>query len=1134
MQSNYQTLINKIENFIKKFYKNQLLKGAIFFITALVSSYILVATLEYFGRYNSTIRAIIFFTFLSFTLFCLVKYIIIPILGIFKLRKTIDYEQASKIIGKHFTSINDSLLNTLQLKSEANNLQIDNSLLIAAIEQKTQQLTPIPFQKAINFKANLKYLKFALFPILIIVLLSLFKPDLLADGGKRILKFNTTFTPVAPFNFVIENENLTTEQFSDFDLKVKMLGKQIPDEVFISIDGNSYKLQKIDKIHYQYSFKNIQKSTPFLFLADEFASKEYQLNVVAKPIILGYQVKCSYPAYLGKKNEVLNNPTDFSVPVGTILTWLFTSKQTTKIELGFENKIVEAVQLENNQFSFNKKVFISQNYFIKNSNNTSAKGDSMNYTLNAIADAYPTMNIEEKSDSISGKQIYFIGDGSDDYGLTKLTFNYSFINSDNKAKVNKKIVKPIAIEKNQNDIRFNYYINLSETGIEPGDELEYYFELWDNDGVFGNKSVKSKTEIYKASSSKELKEQGNKNAEALKDKMEDALKEAKELQKDLKQLQQKMLEKRELTWEEKKKAESIIKQQQELNKKIDELNKEFKINNQKEQEYKKESENILEKQKQIEKMYNELLNNEMKDLIKKVEEMMKQQNKNQLKQEMENMQLNNKDVEKELDKMLEMFKELEVEKKIEEATKNLDELSKKQEDLLQKTEDKNQDKDDLKKQQDELNKKFDEIKKDLNEIEKQNNELENKQELANTEEEEKEIEKDMQESSDDLKNGKQKQAKKKQKEAADNMKKMSEKIKKKKEEQEEKEDEIDINALREIIENLVELSKQQEALMLKFKDVNGYNPQFVLLGQEQRNLKDNAKIIEDSLTSLSKRVAEISSFIDKEVTKMNFQMDKATNGFSSRNIPQTRTSQQTAMTHMNNLAVMLSDVLKQMQADMNGKGDEKDGKSGKKSGKGKGKGGQGKGSGSGKKSMSQLKKMQEELNKQLREGQNKNGSEKGNKPGQKPGEGGGIGSEGFARMAAQQMAIRQQLQKLMSEMDAKEKESMGGNGKLIEMQKQMEQTEKELFNKKLTQETLNRQQDILTRMLESEKAEKKQEEEKKREAEQSKEKEKIAPPPVFEKYLEKKKKETEILRTVPTELKPYYKNKANEYLKKAS
>jgi hypothetical protein len=93
--------------------------------------------------------------------------------------------------------------------------------------------------------------------------------------------------------------------------------------------------------------------------------------------------------------------------------------------------------------------------------------------------------------------------------------------------------------------------------------------------------------------------------------------------------------------------------------------------------------------------------------------------------------------------------------------------------------------------------------------------------------------------------------------------------------------------------------------------------------------------------------------------------------------------------------------------------------------------------------MSQLKKMQEELNKQLREGLNKNGTgEKpnGNKPGGSQGAG-GMSSENFARMAAQQMAIRQQMQKMMQEMGAKEKEQMGGGKQLGELQKMMEQTE---------------------------------------------------------------------------------------------
>lgn len=1126
MGSNYQILTHKLDTFIRKYYKNLLIKGGIFFLGIILTTFILIVTLEYFGRYNSTVRASIFFTFIAFMLLCITKYIVFPLSGILKLRKTINHEQASNIIGKHFNNINDSLLNTLQLKQTADKDLQDNSLLIAAIEQKTALLNPIPFQLAINFKENIKYVKYALLPILLMVLIGFVKPDLLSDGSKRILQYNKTFAPIAPFTFTIENKELSSEQFTDFDLQIKVSGKQIPDEVYIKTEGNVYKLQKQDKTHFSYSFKNIQKSCNFVLQADEFNSENFLLNVVAKPIILGYQVKCNYPAYLAKKNETIQNPTDFSVPAGTTLTWYFTSKQTSKIELGFDNKIVEAKANDESHFSLDKKAFITQNYFIKNSNLTKAKGDSMHYTLTVIPDALPVINVEEKRDSISGKQVYFIGDGSDDYGLTKLTFNYKFISSNNQSKLNKVITKIIAINKQQNPIRFNHYVNLNETNIEPGDELEYYFELWDNDGVLGHKSAKSKTMLFKVASEQELKEQSSKNAEATQSKMEEALKEAKELQAELKQLQQKMQEKRELTWEEKKKAENILKQQQELNKKIEELNKEFKLNNQREQEYKKEAENILEKQQQIEKMYNELLNDEMKQLMKKVEEMVKQQNKNQLKQEMENLQLNNKDVEKELDKMLEMYKELELEKKLDNATNKLEDLAKKQEDLQQKTEQKQDKNENLKKEQDQLNKEFEDIKKDLKDIEKQNESLEDKKELADTKEEEKAVEEEMENSSEDLKNEKNSQASKKQKKAAEKMKEMAEKMKKNKEEQEAKEAEIDIQALREVIENLVELSKQQETLMQKFKEVNGYNPQFVQLGQEQRNLKDNAKIIEDSLTALSKRVPEISSFINKEMTKMNSHMNKANQGFTVRNIPQIRVDQQTAMTHVNNLAVMLSDVLKQMQNELQGSGEGKDKKDGKpKKGKGQGKG-KGKGKGQGNKSMSQLKKMQEELNKQLREGQNNNGSGKG---GDKPGS---SGSEQFARMAAQQMAIRQQLQKMLSQLDAKEKEGLGGAAKLQQLQKQMEQTERELFNKRLSQETINRQEEILTRMLESEKAEKKQEQDKKREAEQSKEKDKTAPPPIFDKYLEQKNKETEILKTVPTELKPYYKNKANEYLKK--
>jgi len=92
----------------------------------------------------------------------------------------------------------------------------------------------------------------------------------------------------------------------------------------------------------------------------------------------------------------------------------------------------------------------------------------------------------------------------------------------------------------------------------------------------------------------------------------------------------------------------------------------------------------------------------------------------------------------------------------------------------------------------------------------------------------------------------------------------------------------------------------------------------------------------------------------------------------------------------------------------------------------------------------------------------------------------------------------------------------------------MEQTEKELVNKQLSSETMRRQQEILTRLLESEKAEKEREQDEKRKSNEAKIQENSNPAQFLE-YKRLKEKEMELLNTVPPSLTPYYKEKVNNY-----
>jgi hypothetical protein len=96
------------------------------------------------------------------------------------------------------------------------------------------------------------------------------------------------------------------------------------------------------------------------------------------------------------------------------------------------------------------------------------------------------------------------------------------------------------------------------------------------------------------------------------------------------------------------------------------------------------------------------------------------------------------------------------------------------------------------------------------------------------------------------------------------------------------------------------------------------------------------------------------------------------------------------------------------------------------------------------------------------------------------------------------------------------------------MEKAMEETEKDLLNNRLSDKTLNRQQEILTRLLEAENASREREYDEKRKGTEAKNQSKDLIPN-YEQYLKEKQKQIELLQTIPPALTPYYKKEVNEY-----
>ena len=1108
MGSNYDLLIRKIDEFIRKYYKNQLIRGLLYSLAALGMYFILIVMLEYFSWFNTDIRSLLFYTFLVTTVYFFGRFIVLPIAHISRLGKVINHERAAEIIGKHFSEVKDVLLNTLQLHNLEQSNEGKSDLIQASIDQKIRHLQPVPFIDAVDLRKNRKYLTYALPPVIIILAALLISPSVILAPSKRIIYHNEVFERPAPFTIKILNDKLQAVQQDDFTVKIKIEGDEIPAQLFIQSNQANYRMEKESNVLYSYTFRNLQQNTAFIIAADQYNSREYTIKILPKPIILSFDVMADYPAYLGRKNETLANTGDLTVPAGTRLTWKFFTRDTRKLLFRIGGKLTEVDAGKSNTFIQSVRMMSGMPYSVIIGNEYFSNRDSLSYLINVIPDLYPSIEVAEYKDSIYDNRLYYQGNVKDDYGLSKLLFAWSVkkAGSDN---LNPEVkTREVKLDKSLLQQQFFYFMDMSTLFVQPGDEVEYYFEIWDNDGVTGNKSTRSAKRVLKIPTLEEIKKMTEKKNDDIRDKMESVVKQSQSLQKQVEDMQKKMVDKKEVGWQEKQTLKQLLDKQKSLQEQVQEIQNENKEKSLLENQYRDLPPELMEKQKQLEVLFNKVLSEDMKKMYEELQKMLENIDKDKVTEMLDKMKDDSKSLEKELDRNLELFKQLEIEQKLQQTIDKLDKLSEDQKKLSDETKEAGKENlDKLNEKQEDLNKQFDQTKDDLEDLKKKNSELEEPNNLKNTDVEEKEIEQDMDQSSEGLKSGKPQKASQSQKSASGKIKKLSEKLTEMQQEIEQEDEGEDMEAIRQILDNLVKISFDQEELMKQLSIVNTTNPKYLQIIQRQKNLKDDLGIVSDSLYALSKRQASIEPFILREMTAVENNMYGAVNQLNSRDVAPAKTKQQYAMTSVNNLALMLSESLKQMQQNMQSKGSGKSGKKSQKSGMSQGK-------------MKSMRQLQEQMNKQLqemREGM------------QNVGKQGSLGqkqmSEKFARMAAQQEALRRQMQEYGQEM---QKEGTGVDKSIKDIMQQMDQTETDLVNKRINIETLRRQQEIVTRMLESEKAEQQRELDEKRESKEAKEIFYNNPAKYF-KYTKMKEKETELFRTVPPNLKPFYKSKANAY-----
>ncbi|GGD17156.1 hypothetical protein [Hyunsoonleella pacifica] len=1151
---NFTNIQQKLERFIKRYHTNELLKGGILFFAIGLLYFLITLLIEHFLWLNTTARTVLFWLFIAVELGLLFRFVAVPLAKLFKLKKGINYEKAAKIIGRHFPEVDDKLLNVIQLK-ERNE---QSELLLASIEQKSVELNPIPFKLAINFKQNLSYFKYAIIPIAILLLVYVTGNfNWFSDSYKRVLDYKTAYEPPAPFQFFVVNENLSAIEGEDFKLKVKTAGDVAPENAQITYNDETYFLQQTGVGEFEYVFSQPLQPITFNLSANEVNSKPYKLEIVEVPSLLSFKMVLDYPNHTKKRDEVLKSTGNAMVPEGTKVTWQLQTKSTDEVFL-YSKDTLGFISDKVGVFEVSKNLYKNYAYTLSTSNKNLKDYENLSFSIDVVKDEFPELNVQMKIDSLDLQTLYFYGQVSDDYGLSKLQLVYYPYDNES----NKKIKELTITSSNVQDFITAFPDNLE---IESGIPYQLYFQIFDNDKVNKFKHKKSTVFTYRKRTADEEKEkQLEEQGETIKD-LNKSLKTFEEQEKRLEELTKTGKEKKNLNFNDKKKLASFFKRQKQqddmiknFNKKLKDNLEEFQKDEQKEDAFKEDLKKRLdeneEQLKKNEKLLEELeklqekINNE--ELIKKLDEVAKQ----------------NKNKKRSLEQLLELTKRFYVEKKLEKLADDLNELSKEQEELSKTSE-----KENTKEKQDAINDKFDDFQKQIEELEKESKalkkpidiprdkldeqevhdeqqkaseELEQKESLEKEEQQEQGEKNDKQQSSDKQQKQKHQNAQKSQKKAAQKMKEMSGSMQGAMQSMSGEQMQEDIEMLRQILDNLVLFSFDEEALMDQFKSIDVNHNKYASYLKRQNYLKEHFEHIDDSLFALSLRNPKMSEDINKEISEVYFNIDKALERLAESQIYQGVSNQQFAITATNNLADMLSDILDNMQENMSmsmgqgGQGDmqlpdiimnqeqlNKMMQQGMKKGeKGKPKEGEGKQKGKGQK--------EGEDGKEGEKGQK--GKKKGNKEGQNgeqtggEGEGSSFDEEGLLyEIYQKQQQLREALNKQL------EKEGKGKGGIGDKLSKQMEDIELDLLNKGFTNETLQKMTNLKHQLLKMENATFQQGENNKRESETNNsefDNNSNSQIPTAKQYFQT----TEILNRQALPLQQVYKKKVQQYFKQAN
>lgn len=432
--------------------------------------------------------------------------------------------------------IEDKILNILQLKDNALLDRKHLDLILAGIDQKIELLRPYHFKELVNLKENVKYVKYLIPWILIVFFLAIVSPSLLSEPTERYIRHLRKYERPLSYKVVIVNSKFDVLKGDDFTIKIHVNGEDIPE--ILQLDINSSRIVYFEKSspnEFLYTIRKVNNDFSFRVFNSEYESEDFKVFVQPKPIISDYRIIVEPPAYSRLKNRDYINQDNIEVLKGSNVSFEFSVLNTSNVFFIEADSVVSLSSRELNTVTVSRVVDHTEKYRVAVCNEFVALDDTLQVDIQVVEDSYPKIFVEQVFDSLNLDFNYFTGKIEDDFGFSKLIYNYR-ING-----LGEFISESIDINRKLNPQLFYLSKEVQNYGLRKGDDFECYFEVYDNDLISGPKSSRSGSFLISFPNEEEIDSIVNSSNRNYKDELKNLLTEHLKAKEQIEELKNKIL-----------------------------------------------------------------------------------------------------------------------------------------------------------------------------------------------------------------------------------------------------------------------------------------------------------------------------------------------------------------------------------------------------------------------------------------------------------------------------------------------------------------------------------------------------------------------------------------------------------------